>query len=1093
MKFGVLGPVVVWPSDGTVVTIAGFKVRALLADLLAHEGRPVSADRLIDDLWSDDDLPGNPAGALHTKVSQLRRALDTAEPGARDLVESAASGYRLRVSPDTVDAQRFTAMLTQAHSRPDAQGRVALLTEALALWRGPAFGEVADLEFARGSVLRLEEQRLVALESLAEARLELGEHTLLVGELGDLVAQHPLRERLRAAQLRALYGSGRQGEALDAYDEYRHHLRDALGLDPGSELVTLHQAILRQDPALTPMGVPAMSAAQPTTNLPVTISTEPDGGLVGRAATIADARKQLETNRLVTFTGPGGVGKTRLAVEVARAVGDSCADGVWIVELARQTPRASSTNPAQFSAGLAPDGVAAIAAAVATTLGVREDSAAGTRLEADHPNVTDRLIAALRARQVLVVLDNCEHVIEPVAHLVERLLTAAPRMRILVTSQEPVGLPDEVVFPVPPLEVPATGASFDDIFRSGAVRLFTTRASTAAGFVLSTDNAESVAEICRRLDGIPLAIELAATRVRALEVNELAARLDDRFTLLADGHRTAPPRQRTLRAMIDWSWELLPPADRVVLRRLAVPVGGCTLDAAEHVCAGDGIAAADVADVLRRLVDRSLVAVSDDGTARRYRLLESVAAYCWQRLGEADEIDAIRIRHATYYTDLAERAAPLLRGHGQRAALRGLDTETANLRVALESAVDLSAPELALRLVNSLAWYWFLRGRHQEARSCLTLAVGAAPPNGTADVARAEALTWLAGIAFTDYRDDPVARGTAVLGLYDELDDPAGQARAQWLCAFTMPASGDLAVGERLVSAALRGFRALGDRWGIAAALFTRAEHALVEGDLAAVRRDSEESLRLFDELGDRWGRLYPTRLLGILAEIAGDHAHAARLHRDALRSAEDMELWPSVSIQLSSLGRISLLKGDLAEADEYHQRAHRLAEELSDSSAAAFAAIGLGLGARRQGKLDLAERRFRDLLDWHHQTGLYAGTALILAELGFVAEQRGDAGSARALHMEGLTTARKTGDIRAVALALEGLAGVSALVDEPAHAARLLGAAAAARAAAGSPLPPGESGDVDRISRRVRAALGQDEYDAAFTLAGRLPLNELP
>ncbi|WP_205856326.1 BTAD domain-containing putative transcriptional regulator [Phytoactinopolyspora endophytica] len=1085
MRFGVLGPLTVWPLNGIPVTIPGLKVRALLADLLAHEGRPVSADRLIDDLWAEE-LPGNPSGALHAKVSQLRRALDAVEPGARELVESGPFGYRLCVSPEAVDAGQVGLLLARARAARDARGKVALLTEALGLWRGPTLGEVGDMEFARGWVVRLDEQRLVAFEDLAEARLELGEHTLLVGELNDMILQHPLRERLRAVQLRALYASGRQSEALDAYEQYRRRLRDELGLDPGTGLVDLHQAILRRDPALESGTISVAAAARPNTNIPVAVSAEPDGGLVGRAAAIADVRKALETARLVTLTGPGGVGKTRLAIEAARAAEHQYADGGWMVELAGEVHHVTGADDA--------DDVGSIATVVAATLGIREDSALGVPAGAARLGVIDRLAAALRPRQLLLVLDNCEHVIEPVAHLIDRLLATAPNVSVLVTSQEPVRSPEEVVLPVPPLELPEPDASLGELSQAAAVRLFIVRAAAAApAFVLSADNAAAVVEICRRLDGIPLALELAAARVRALDVHDLAARLDDRFRLLGSGHRTAPQRQRTLHAMIDWSWQRLSAVDKVLLRRLAVHVGGCTLEAAEQVCTDDDIAAADVVDGLGRLVDRSLIAVSDEGGTRRYRLLESVAAYTRQRLEEAGESAQAWRRHAVYYADLAERAGALLRGTGQRQALRSLDNEAANLRAALDTAAQMSDPELALRLVNSLAWYWFLRGRYQEARRCLTVALEIPPTDTTTDSARAQASAWLAGVAFTDLRDDPVARREAVLGRYDTIDDQAGQARARWLCAFTMLGWGDMAVGKQLVSGALAGFRKLGDRWGIAAALFTRAEHALVEGDLPAVRRDSEESLKLFDELGDRWGRLQPMHLLGVLAEISGDYAHAVRLHRGALRIAEDVELWPAVSMQLASLGRTSLLVEDFAEAAEYHQRALGLAENQSDGAAAAFAAIGLALGDRRQGHLDLAEERLRDLLDWHRRTGHLPGTALVLAELGFVAELRGDAASARELHTEGLATARTTGDVRAVALALEGLSGAAVLSDEPGYGARLLGAAAAARQAASAPAPAAERGDVDRISRRARAALGESTFAAEFALGGGLDVDELP
>ncbi|NEE01101.1 AfsR/SARP family transcriptional regulator [Phytoactinopolyspora halotolerans] len=1082
-----LGPLAVWSPDGIPVTIPGLKVRALLADLLVHEGRPVSADRLINDLWAED-YPGNPAGALHAKVSQLRRALDEVEPGARTRVEFGPLGYRLKVPPEEVDAGRFSSLVEQARTLRDAHSKVSLLTQALALWRGPALGEAGEMEFARGWTVRLDEQRLVAFEDLAEARLELGEHTLLVGELGDMVEQHPLRERLRAAQLRALYGSGRQSEALDAYERYRRRLRDELGLDPGTELVELHRAILQRDPALgsgTVSATAAAMAAPPTTNLPVAISTEPDGGLVGRAAAIAEVRKALEAGRLVTLTGPGGVGKTRLAVEVARAAADLYPDGSWIVELAGETPHLSRPDDV--------DDVGSIATVVAATLGVREDSALGVPAGESHLGVTDRLVAALRSRRSLLVLDNCEHVIEPVAHLIERVLGTAPGVSLLVTSQEPVRLPAEVIVPVSPLELPEPDSSLDELSQAAAVRLFLLRAAAAApGFALTADNAKAVMEICTRLDGIPLALELAAARVRALDVRDLAARLDDRFRLLGPGHRTAPQRQRTLQAMIDWSWQRLSAVDQTVLRRMAVHVGGCTLEAAEQVCADDAIAGVDVVDGLGRLVDRSLVTVSQETDTRRYRLLESVAEYARQRLEEAGEAAVLHRRHAAYYADLAERAGRALRGSGQRQALRCLDSEAANLRAALDTAAHVNAADMALRLVNSLAWYWFLRGRHQEARRCLTLALEIPSSEGAVGAARAEASTWLAGVAFTDLQDDPVARRDAALRLYDQIDDPAGRARAQWVCAFTMLGWGDKAVGEQLVSDALTGFRALGDRWGTAAALFTRAEHALIEGDLDAVRRDSEQSLQLFDDVGDDWGRLQPMHLLGVLAEIGGDHTRAAQLHRGALRIAEDLELWPAVSMQLASLGRTALLVENFAEATEYHQQALNLAEQQSDGAAAAFAAIGLALGARRQGHLDAAEERLHDLLDWHRRTGHLPGTALILAELGFVAELRDDAASARELHAEGLVTARKTGDTRAVALALEGLAGAAALAARYQDAARLLGAAAAARESAAAPSAAADRGDVERIARRAREALGASAFAAEFALGGRLGIDEL-
>lgn len=1016
MRFGVLGPVAVWTADGRAVGVPEVKVRALLANLLVHEGRPVSVDRLVDDLWGDRP-PGNPANTVQTKVSQLRKALEAAEPGGRELVVRQPPGYLLR---GETDAERFRELTTSAAATRDPRARAALLTDALALWRGPALADFADFAFAAHAIGRLEEERLAAVERQAEARLELGEHDL---GLDDLVARHPLRERLRALQMRARYRAGRQGEALAGYDELRKLLAEELGLEPGPELVALHQAILRQDPAL--------DAPPRRTNLPTPLTE-----LIGRTEAVRDVRALVGRARLVTLTGPGGVGKTRLALETARQL-----DNAWLVEFAGL---AASSDPVEVTASV---------------LGVREDPSSGPLVEL--------LVEAVRDKDVVLVLDNCEQLVEPIAALADRLLRAAPRLRVLATSQEPLGLAGEALWPVPPLDIPS------------AAELFTARAQSTAGGAdnHTTEDPDTVAEICRRLDGIPLALELAATKVRALGARELLHRLDDRFRLLSSGHRGAPARQQTLRAMIDWSWDLLTGPERVVLRRLAVHADGCTLEAAEAVCAEDGV---DVVDLLARLVDRSLVVVAE---GPRYRLLESVAAYCAQRLEEAGEAEHVRLRHRLHYTALAERA--LLRGPEQRQWLELLDAEAANLRAALDRT---PTADQALRLVNALAWYWVLRGRLSEGHRSMAKALSMADAS---PVTRARAVAWQTGIALLMGDSvDPAGLADDALALFDDVDDPAGLARARWFLGSALIGSGDLSHLERLVDRALEDFRALGDDWGVAAALSARAAQGRPRGDLAAATRDGERSAALFHRLGDRWGQLKAADVLSSLAEIAGDYPKAARLHREGLRMAEELGLGIEASYELSGLGRIALLTGDFEQADEYHRRAMRLAAERSHRRGVQFAEIGLGMGARRQGRLDDAERHLRAWLDWCRQVDGDLGAALILAELGFVAEQRGDAPAALALHQEGYAAASTTGDPRAIALAMEGLAGARALAGDHGEAARLLGAATAARESAGAPLPPAERGDVDRISAVVRRALGERAFDAEFAQEPRLGIN---
>jgi predicted ATPase/DNA-binding SARP family transcriptional activator len=1084
MRFGVLGPLAVWTADGRTVQVPEVKVRALLADLLVQEGRALSADRLADDLWGDR-LPGNPANTLQTKISQLRGTLEKAEPGGRELVAHQSPGYLLRVDADAVDAQRFRALTARARATDDPRARAALLSDALSLWRGPALADFADEPFAAPAIQRLEEERLVAQEEWAHARLALGEHSVLAGELGDLVARYPLREGLRALHVRALYRAGRQSEALDSYSQLRMRLVEDRGLEPGPELVALHQAILEQDPALDGASAAVASGARARTNLPAPLTE-----LVGRTTAVHAVRSLVGQARLVTLTGPGGVGKTRLAVETAWQLADAIGDGAWLIEFAgldRQSCAESSCPPDEW-----------VGEVVASALGIREDPAAGLRPPGTPIELLDRLADALRAKEILLVLDNCEQLVEPIAKLAARLLHAAPGLRFLATSQEPLGLAGEVIWAVPPLEVPGRanlqpGRAAEDVFASvrefSAVQLFVTRAAAAApGFTLGADNAAAVATISRRLDGIPLALELAATRVRVLGVHELLNRLDDRFRLLTTGHRDAPPRQQTLRAMIDWSWELLTGAERIVLRRLAIHTDGCGLAAAETVCSGDGVRRGEILDVLASLVDRSLIVVHHGrGRAEpRYRLLESVAAYCLERVREADEFELLRQRHGHYYIALAERADPQLRGREQQHWLERLDSETANVRSALETVTQQGEADLALRLVDAMTWYWFLRGRLGEARRSLRMAL--AVHGSTSAAARANAEAWQAGLAILEgeHADDPVFEST------QDIDDPAVRARALWFLGYVLTTVADLPTGERLTDQALTGFRVLDDRWGIAAALSDRVSQAMAKGDFTRAKADAAQSAELFHDLGDRWGQLQASFALGTLAEIIGDYEHAACLHRGGLRMAEKLGLWPEVSYQLSWLGRIALLTGDHAQAREFHERAMRLAAEQSFKPGEMYAETGLALLARREGRFDIAEKHLRTVLEWHRRVGFEAGSTLILAELGFIAEQRGDVALATRLQLDGFALASRVGDPRAIALAMEGLAGAHALAGEHNSAARLLGAAATARESVGMPLPTAERGDVDRIISTAQNALGEQVFVAEFERGTTLEPDEL-
>ncbi|MEU6989820.1 BTAD domain-containing putative transcriptional regulator [Streptomyces sp. NPDC046465] len=1073
MRFEVLGPITVRAQDGAAVPAPEPKVRALLAALLVRAGRPVPADTLVDDLWGGRP-PSSPLNSLQTKVSQLRRALEAAEPGGRALVAYGPAGYELRTPPEHVDATHFETLTTRAYATDkDPQTKASLLTEALDLWRGPAYADFRDVDFTRAAVSHLEEQRLTAQEALTELRLARGEHAALADELGPLIAREPLRERLRAAHLRALYGSGRVAEALDSYRELRLHLAEELGIDPSPELTSLHEAMLRQEVDLGVNGnaVAAPDPAirpHPLTNLPAQLTD-----LIGRDQAVTRVRDLVGAGRLVTLTGPGGVGKTRLALAAAAGLTADFPDGVRLAELAGSRGE--------------------VAATVAAALGIRDDAPGepgepepaegGGNGGGDDGNpsdqaAADRLGRALAGRRLLLVLDNCEHVLGPAADLTAHLLRTAPHLHILATSQEPLALTGETLEAVAPLG------------EEDALRLFAARAAAAApGFALDDANREAVALICRRLDGIPLAVELAATRVRVLGVHALADRLHDRFRLLNQVRRDAPARQRTLRAMIDWSWELLTAPEQRALRRLAVFGGGFTLESAEAVLSApedDALGTLgtlgifDTLDLVTRLVDRSLLVpnatgmtgMTDTPEPPRYRMLESVTAYSLERLDDAAETTATRRRHAHHFAAFAERAATALRGPEQQTWLRRLDRDTANLRAALDWSLTDSDASTALRLVNALTWYWFLRGRLREAMRSLDRALNLP----STDPARTAAAT--AHAAFALLTGEPAcAHGSTC---ERETTTPA-DAHSRWLLAFARCGFDHTPREAARVDALLAEFRATGDRWGEAATLSTRATRALYRGDLPALRRDATRSAALFAELGDRWGQLQASEQLGVLAEIAADYDEAARLQRDGARSAEELQLWTDLSFRLSRLGRIALLTGDDPAATAFHERAARLAAEQSHRPAQQFAETGLAIGARHRGDLDAAEHLLLPWLDFNRRFGVDSGAALILAHLGYVAEQRGDAVRAEELHREGLAVARSTGDERAVALALEGLAGARSLAGDHLHAAGLLGTAARIREAEHAPLPPAERTDVARATDRSRMALGAPAFEAAY------------
>jgi predicted ATPase/DNA-binding SARP family transcriptional activator len=775
--FGVLGPVEVRPAAGAPVQLAP-SVRALLARLALAPGRVVSVDALTDALWGED-LPADAGNALQLRVSKLRRALVAA--GVRgDVLVTQAPGYRLAVYPGEVDALRFEELVRRARSlTAEPADALAVLDEALALWRGPALADVGDVEWAAAEGVRLEELRIAALEDRLELLLETGRHAEATPELERLAALHPLRERLHRLLVVALYRGGRQADALAAYHRLRERLADELGIDPAPELQALATAVLRQqvpEPRAAPAAPPRPAEAAPPA-LPQRLSA-----IVGREQDVATAFEQLRAGRLVTLTGPGGVGKTTLALEVARRAGPELGIEVRLVRLAAVEPGGD------------------VPAAVARDLGVQTGGPGEAAATA--------VLGFLGSRQALLVVDNCEQVVDAVAAFAERLLSACPDVRMLATSREALAVPGEVQVAVHPLGLPpdADSGVLAATGESPAVQLFVERArAVRPSFALTPANAGVVASICRRLDGVPLALELAAARVKALPLQEIAARLDDRFALLTAGPRTSEARHRTLKATLDWSHDLLTGDERTVLRRLSAFRGGWTLDAAEDVCSGDGVAREDVPDLLFRLVDRSLVV--PDADSGRFRMLVTIRDYAETRLRESGEADAVRERHLWHCTALAQEHGSVTcwGGAGWSRMLAEHDNMRAALGFALERARRPGRPEdvdgdidAAFRLANGMVWFWQYNLRYEGMEVLTTLLglPGGSPGN------RALALQGIG--LFHVYYPTPASRAATreSLALFTDLGDTRGVAVSQLVMAWEGQYDVDMAPARELAAQA---------------------------------------------------------------------------------------------------------------------------------------------------------------------------------------------------------------------------------------------------------------------------------------------------
>jgi predicted ATPase/DNA-binding SARP family transcriptional activator len=1045
MRFGILGQLQVRRGDGREVTVGGRRLRALLALLLVDAGKVVPPERLIDELYGGNP-PSDAGNALQSQVSRLRGLLrEEGRPGP--LVELHPGGYRLVLEADEVDAHRFEQLAAEgrrALAAGDRARAVSLLREALGLWRGPALADLGEVTFARAQAVRLEELRVSAVEDRAEAELALGGHPTLVAELERSVAAYPLRERLRGLLMRALYAAGRQAEALTVFEEARRTLAEELGADPSAELAAVHLAVLRADPSLAG---PAQRGEVPRQGLPAQLTS-----FVGRAEEVRRVARLLGETRLVTLTGPGGAGKTRMAIEAAgREPGAVC-----FVELA-------------------PVGEGAdVPLAVLGALGVRDARLLPPRAP-NQPgppsDSTERLVAALADRPMLLVLDNCEHVIEAAARLTHHLLSACPMLRVLATSREALGITGETVWPVPPLALPPRGAASSEALVYPAVRLFADRAAAVwPDFAVDAVDTEAVVRICRTLDGLPLAIELAAARLRSLSLAEIASRLDDRFALLSRGDRTAAPRHQTLRAAVEWSWDLLSDAEQTLARQLAVFAGAATLQAAERVC---GLPAAEAGELLASLVEKSLVdAVGEN--ERRYRMLETVRAFCAERLAEAGEMERLRRAHAAFFLDLAQTADRHLRSSEQLEWLGRLDVEHADLTAALRRSIDAAEVGPALRLLAALASYWWLRGRRGEGAVLagdLLDRIGPDPPAGLEEeYALCVLHVAVGGSAGPELR----AHLEAAQSIVYTMGRPA---RQPFLAVLSAAASGPMPQEDVRLDPTRQRYLTSPDPWIRALARLGNGYELLAGGKVTEAEREFAGALARFRALGERWGTGMVLAELAALADRRGDRERFVALTDQALDLAEQLDAADDVADLLCRRAGASVHAGDLAGAQTDYGRAAELARLAGTAEQLAEAHRGLGEIARLRGDLDEARRLCELALDecpagWYIADEIRMG---IMVALGRVAEAEGDAGAARGWYRRALA-ALGLGWFAVEADAAEGLAGVALLEGDGDRAALLLGVGAALRGAS----VPGDP-HIARVSAEARARIGEAAYQRAY------------
>jgi len=1023
----VLGPLEV-RRDGVLLTLPSGKTTEVLVRLALDAGRLVRTDRIIEDLWGDAATGRN---TLQSKVSQLRRAL--AEPG---LVTSGDGGYTLDVDPDRVDALRvagLAASATAARRAGDPATALEISTEGLELFRGEVLVDAGEGDWLQPHRARLEEVRLGLLEDQLAARVDLGLGGEVVGELEGLVSQYPLREGLWSSLITALYRMGRQADALAAYTRVRELLVDELGVDPGPGLRALEDQILQQSQALDPAGGRPEVLAGPVGNIPALSSS-----LVGREAEVSAVDDLLRDRRLVTVVGPAGVGKTRLAIEVARGL--AAPGGVWLVRL---------------------DGVDA-SASVPRTVAETLRLAGGEQM----------LVERFSGSEAVLVLDNCEHVVDGVAELASSLLDATTGLRVLATSQVRLDLDGETIYQLEPLPIADSMALFAD--RAAEIR---------RRFVLDEETATSVEEVCLSLDGLPLAIELAAARVRSLSVQEIARRLDDRFALLRDPTSRRPERRRALAAAIGWSYELLFPDEQRGLWALSCFAGGAPLDAAEHVLAALGVPAASVVDVVGRLADRSLVSVEVTAEgAGRYRLLDSIRDFALDQLRDSGLADDARAAHAAWLAEAADRCDATVRGRAQPDCLAVIRAERANIDTALSWSAD-HGPMLGVRIATGFGWAWVVHGDGVAGATRVRSALQAAG-SLTTPRERATGLL-LAGWLETSAGNLEQAETDLdeALGFATQRGDDRLLADARRHLAFLRIQQGRPRDALELASASLTVYRPLGLDWEVATSLVLAAYASSMLGDTTGATTAANEAVDLLTPIGDSWALVHADGLLGAIAQAVGHLDEAAGFLTRAAEASERLGFLGQAALHLKTLGRVEHRSGNTAAATETLKRAILAAGRSGDLRIAATARVNLARLLRAAGQPDAALVLLEQTDRWYRTSGGGDGALLTRCLLAALSSATGSARAADQLDSI-LAEAVSARDAEAQVLAMDALARLAADQGDLDAARRLLRSADDLSSAIQHVLDDQDRTDAHLARLRI-ASITPAAYDAAAATKG--------